>query len=244
MRHPPEEIWRRLMLKTKVNPDRVCRGVPCREMQLSLNENGYGRMWDGERRQYVHRLSWEVTVGPIPDGIDICHHCDNPSCIEPAHLWDGTAKQNTADMISKGRDLVGRRVVSEKLRGRDAPWVRGSRHPLASLTYEDAVRIKMADVVPNDPVRGAAALARKHGVSESLVRGIRRGDNWGWIGTEDIETRKALDEKFDRSPSAMKVEVPAAPPAPKSINPYARRGKFKNYPVGPLRLRDALEKGK
>jgi hypothetical protein len=232
------------MLKTKVNPARVCRGVPCREMQSSLSKLGYGKMFDGEKPQYVHRLSWEVTVGPIPDGIDICHHCDNPSCIEPAHLWDGTAKQNTADMIAKGRHLAGRERGAAKRRGAPAPWVRGARHPLATISYETAVRAKMANVVPRDPELGISAWAQRLGMSPSLFSGIRRGDNWGWIGTEDIETRKALDAQFDRSPSAMKVEVPKPPPREKPVNPYARRGKFKDYPVGPLRLRDALGKGK
>lgn len=54
-------------------------------------------------RWLAHRLAWFVTNGPIPDGLLICHHCDNPPCCNPRHLFVGTSKDNTRDCINKGR---------------------------------------------------------------------------------------------------------------------------------------------
>ena len=50
-----------------------------------------------------HRLAYELDIGPVPNGMMLCHFCDNPACCNPWHLAPGTAKQNTQDMIAKGR---------------------------------------------------------------------------------------------------------------------------------------------
>jgi hypothetical protein len=65
--------------------------------------NGYGKMsYKGQRAKWVHRLAFRAFKGPI-EGIDVCHSCDNPPCFSPAHLFSGTAKDNAADMMAKGR---------------------------------------------------------------------------------------------------------------------------------------------
>ncbi len=64
----------------------------------------YARMGvGGNRTGYVHRVSWAVHYGPIPDGTLVCHRCDNPPCGNPAHLFLGTHTDNMADMLAKGR---------------------------------------------------------------------------------------------------------------------------------------------
>lgn len=76
---------------------------PCLEWTGSKNSKGYGKRWDGARLQYVHRLTWAESNGPIPDGMVVCHRCDNPSCYRLEHLFIGTQSDNIHDMHRKGR---------------------------------------------------------------------------------------------------------------------------------------------
>lgn len=68
-----------------------------------------GRVWKASR------VAWVLTHGEIPDGLTVCHTCDNPPCVNPAHLWLGTLTQNRRDSIAKGRHAHGTRVGGSKL---------------------------------------------------------------------------------------------------------------------------------
>ena len=75
---------------------------------LAATRDGYGEIGiAGRSPQQAHRIAWEMTVGPIPDGFNVLHNCDNPPCVNPSHLFLGTKKDNTQDMIAKGRSKLG-----------------------------------------------------------------------------------------------------------------------------------------
>lgn len=74
--------------------------------------DGYGRIRAGGRGTptlLAHRAAWEITFGPIPDGLEVCHTCDTPRCVRPDHLFLGTSLQNNQDMVAKGRQAKGER---------------------------------------------------------------------------------------------------------------------------------------
>jgi len=79
----------------------VKRGEPdeCWPWTRSLSPKGYGRV----RGRNAHRVAYELTYGPIPPGMFVCHTCDNPPCCNPAHLFLGTYLDNIADMVAKKR---------------------------------------------------------------------------------------------------------------------------------------------
>lgn len=99
IRFTPESFWAR-----------VDKNRECWEWTGSRMPSGYGRIAFNGRQEYTHRLAYELTNGPIPDGMCVCHTCDNPPCCNPAHLWLGTMTDNIADRHAKGRTARHSRV--------------------------------------------------------------------------------------------------------------------------------------
>lgn len=81
----------------------IPRYLGCWEWGAQLNVSGYGVVKIGGNPQMAHRVSYKFFHGDIPDGMSVCHKCDNPVCINPKHLFLGTHQDNMDDMYKKGR---------------------------------------------------------------------------------------------------------------------------------------------
>jgi len=131
--------------------------------------HGYGQVrvheiW-GDRPVYAHRLSYLVHHGPIPTGLQVCHRCDNPPCINPEHLFLGTSAENLADMKSKRRHAF------------------GERNGMTTLSDRDIAAIRL--LVKNGFTQ--REVAKRYGISEghmsTIIRGKKRGSASGAIRT-------------------------------------------------------------
>lgn len=124
--------------------------------------NGYGRIRRDGRTWYVHRLAYFLVNGPVPEGLDVCHSCDNRRCGNPEHLFSGTRKDNMTDAKNKGRTARGEILAVRK---------RGELTALARLTTDDVLRIRSSSDTPK-------ILATIFGVSVSNIHCILRRRTW------------------------------------------------------------------
>ena len=141
----------------------------CWDWVACLTESGYGQFGFNGKRRKAHRVSYELHVGPIPEGegchkICVCHKCDNPKCVNPAHLFLGTYQDNVNDKIAKGRQLSGELNGSSVLNNKKAVVIKEMlrRHP---------------------PKRGKTGgihtfLARWFGVSVPCIHAVYSGRTW------------------------------------------------------------------
>lgn len=90
---------------------KIDKDTKCHNWKLYKNKHGYGRLTHNKKCLYAHRVSYEINKGRIPNGLYVLHSCDNPSCINPNHLWLGTQKDNLQDMAKKGRHIGNRKIT-------------------------------------------------------------------------------------------------------------------------------------
>lgn len=128
----------------------------CWNWRHGTDKDGYGVIKrKGSRPQRAHRFSFEAKNGPIPgSGVMVCHTCDNPSCVNPDHLFLGAAKHNKTDSVDKGRHVHGRGVY----------WK-------AKLTEEQVLAIRADE-------RKRREVANDYGVTPENIDAIRTGKIW------------------------------------------------------------------
>jgi HNH endonuclease len=132
----------------------------CRKWTGARSEWGYGLMRVGGRsgrNRRVHQLTYELTFGSVPAGLCVLHTCNVPPCVNPLHLYAGTLKQNSADMIRAGRSP------------------HGERNGKAVLTAAQVANIRR-EYVPGKT--GMRRLGLRYGVSAMTVQHIISGQSW------------------------------------------------------------------
>lgn len=130
----------------------------CIEFSGSKDESGYGLKTVNGKTRRVHRLVWEQYNGKIPDKMMVCHKCDNPSCINPTHLFLGTNSDNMKDMYKKGR---GNNFFKDK-------------NPKRKLTQQQVIEIKK--LLNNGKTQ--QEIANIFSVNRTLISQIKLGKIW------------------------------------------------------------------
>ena len=115
---------------------------------------------------YAHRIAWQLTRGPIPDGLLVCHSCDNRACVNPEHLFLGTVRDNTQDAILKGRWDPRRLGQTGAL---------GEKNGRARLTWNQVREIRTRYSLGNI---GYQRLAKEYGIGKTTVYHIIKGEDW------------------------------------------------------------------
>jgi hypothetical protein len=129
----------------------------CIEWQGAKDANGYGRLTIQQVQLYAHRWTWEQAFGAVPEGLCVCHTCDNPSCINLDHLWLGTHAENMADAKRKHRSRGG--------------GAHGEAQHLAKLTEADVRDIRTSSETQVE-------LARRYGVSQGTISNVILRKTW------------------------------------------------------------------
>lgn len=129
----------------------------------ATNEHGYGSLSRDGKRYKAHRFFFEKLVGPIPPKTFLCHKCDTPACVNPAHMFFGHYLENNRDCREKGRIAV------------------GARMPQTKLCEQDIIAIRKGG-------KSDAAFARMFGVNPATILSARRGATWKHVRLEDAST--------------------------------------------------------
>lgn len=121
----------------------------CWEYRGKISADGYGSFG----KTFAHRASYELRVGLIPAAMQVCHACDNPPCVNPAHLWVGTNAANADDSTIKGRRA------------------KGTGHGMSKLTDRDVLNIRASS-------ESLSSLARRYGVAKGTIVFVRGRHTW------------------------------------------------------------------
>jgi len=137
--------------------DRTPAPKGCHLWTATVGSHGYGQIEVDGKVELAHRIAWELkNNGPVPDGQCVLHHCDNPPCVNPNHLFLGTNADNVRDRDKKNRQARGEQLPQHKLTDDDVRQIRRD--------YAD-------DMTPKE-------IAKKFGVLPPAIYKVLRGVNW------------------------------------------------------------------
>jgi hypothetical protein len=128
-------------------------------MAYTNKKTGYGQYEYMGKMYRAHRFSWEQAFGAIPGGMCVLHRCDNPSCVNPSHLFLGTHLDNVHDRVVKGRSA------------------KGEAHGLSKLTDGDVRQMR----IEHSCGASYRALGRQYGVDRANVRSVVTGKTWSHV---------------------------------------------------------------
>lgn len=142
-------LWNKIK---KAGPDDCWKWKGC------CNDKGYGQLGSGGREGktiYAHRTIFELEIGPIPEGLFVCHHCDNRKCCNPKHLFLGTNQDNVDDMVSKNRQAK----------------IKGVLHGSSKLTEEQVLKIRL-------DLRSTRKIANDYCISHGQAWRVKTKKDW------------------------------------------------------------------
>lgn len=144
-----ERFWSKVDIK---GPDE------CWNWKAGKNESGYGHFWLDQHNVKAHRVSWLLSNGDIPDKMCVCHKCDNPSCINPSHLFLGTNNDNVKDRNKKNRQYR----------------AQGERHGRSKLTTAQVIEIR-------SDARPSKVIAEAYNISNNYVYDLKSKKRWNFV---------------------------------------------------------------
>jgi hypothetical protein len=135
---------------------------------------GYGIIRVNGKIIKAHRFSYEEHKAPIPTGLFVCHHCDNPPCVNPAHLFVGTQSDNLLDAGRKMRTGMQRYPEKSHFKTHKINYSRGESHGLSKLTQRNADDIRMLHRAGTKRIE----LSRLFGVAPTTISDVIKGRTW------------------------------------------------------------------